>query len=140
MYKNIAFRFKNKTVIFTRNYKVLFIYVVGNALIIAFGLKYKVPDIRHNWHLFLDRPIYYPEIRKFGIFTVWTSKSVPGNTHISQQEMLQEAAKLKRENESLLLVLDKKLSNIDTSLNPKLLASYEDAIVDRENYFIYSID
>ena len=222
------------TVIFARNYKALFTYVAGNALIIAFNLKYKLPDIRHNGHLFillivcfwiflseaqtnyaknrprvlkalssqqnllltiilciqlyagikmyavdlgrvfsnsqnvaryiknnqleqstivgsryrivfplsawLDRPIYYPEIRKFGTFTVWTSKSVPGNTYISQQEILQEAAKLKRENENLLLVLDKKLGNIDTSLNPKLLASYEDAIVDRENYFIYSID
>ena len=221
------------TIIFARNYKALFTYVVGNALIITFGLKYKVPDIRHNGHLFillivcfwillseaqtnhaknrsrifkalsshqnllltiilciqlyagikmyavdlnrvfsnsrnvahyiknnqleqstivgsryrivfplsawLDRPIYYPEIKKFGTFTVWTSNSVAGNTYISQQEMLQRAAKLKRENESLLLVLDRKLG-IDTSLNLKLLASYEDAIVERENYFIYSID
>ena len=221
------------TIIFARNYKVLFTYVASNALIIAFGLQYKVPSIRHNGHLFillivcfwiflseartnyaknrprifkvlssyqnllltiilciqfyagikmyaidlnrvfsnsqnvaryikshqleqltivgsryrivfplsawLDRPIYYPEINRFGTFTIWTSKSVPGNTRISQQEMLQRVAKLKRENK-MLLVLDQKLNNIDTSLNYKLLVAYEDAIVTRENYFIYLIE
>ncbi|MEL6501756.1 MAG: hypothetical protein AAFQ23_10185, partial [Cyanobacteria bacterium J06623_1] len=41
------------TIIFSKQLRVLFIYVGGTLAIYAFGFIAKVPALRHNGHLFM---------------------------------------------------------------------------------------
>ena len=89
----------------------------------------------------LNKEIYYPETQQFGSFTVWTPKSKKLNRDIGLEEIIQAKNKLERNNyDNLLLVLDWKIPDAELKEKIELLTSYEDAMVTRENYFLYSID
>ena len=89
----------------------------------------------------LNKKIYYPEIQDFGTFTVWTSKSKLFNSDITQRDILKQVEQLNKDtSNSLLLILDRELNQISTSLNIQPLAAYKNSIVAEEKYFIYSID
>ena len=102
------------------------------------GSDYKVVSPISAW---INRKIYYPETQEFGTFTVWTSKSISSDRDITDRDILRQAEKLSiNYSDSLLLILDHKLSQTSTSLDIDFLASYKDSIVTQEKYFIYSIN
>ncbi len=102
------------------------------------GSDYKIVSSISAW---LNRKIYYPEIRDFGTFTVWTSENVMLNTQITQLDILKQIEQLKvGDSDSLLLILDNRLRETSTSLDIDFLVSYEDSIVKQEKYFIYYVN
>lgn len=63
------------------------------------------------------------------------------NRDISQQDIIKEIEKLiDRDSKSLLsIVSSNELQQISTSLDIKLLKSFEDSIIEKEKYFVYYI-
>lgn len=85
---------------------------------------------------YLNRQLYYPEIRKLGSFTLFKQ----GRTSVEQPEVLAQISSIlnnQTDTKRILLILHKKLNVTDKNLQITPIKSFERAWVDSERFYLY---
>lgn len=92
---------------------------------------------------YIDRPIYYPETKRFGTFMTWGA----GRGLVPPMAALDAAVNFAKEGREVVMILSNKpddyspgqVVTIGDGLWMEYLTSFEGAIVHEENYFLFRI-